>query len=256
MKAAVIAQAPMPGRERLAQKLEQCGLARAVVEALLSRHTLVRYPRGAIVFAQGAPADLIFAVFGGVLTLSRSAGPNRRVIVGLAGPGDLAGFAHGRDPHGNRSQLFGAEALTNATVAIITHEHLTETLRRLSAAALMGLCEELNSIWAAAFARGAEMLAMSLRQRLAAMLAGFADRFGIPESRGLILPLELGQQEIAEMIGGSRPMVGKLLVDLERDGFILRDGRRWIIGPRGGTDQSNVSSLAPPPPLAGLAAVR
>ena len=101
----------------------------------------------AIVFAQGAPADLIFAVFGGVLTLSRSAGSNRRVIVGLAGPGDLAGFAHWRDAHGNQSQLFDAGALTNATVAIITHEHLTETLGKLSASVLLGLCDELNSRW-------------------------------------------------------------------------------------------------------------
>jgi hypothetical protein len=36
-----------------------------VVEAILSRHTLVRYPRGATVFVQAAPADVIFAVLSG-----------------------------------------------------------------------------------------------------------------------------------------------------------------------------------------------
>ena len=88
------------------------------------------------------------------------------------------------------------------------------------------------------------------------MLQRFAARFGIPESRGLLLPLELGQQELAEMIGGSRPMVGKILLDLERDGFIIRDGRRWIVAPRRRNDVTGESLIEPRPPRVGLAAAR
>jgi CRP/FNR family cyclic AMP-dependent transcriptional regulator len=233
MKPAVMAPGLAAGRERLVLRLERCGLERSTIEAVLSRHTLVRYPRRAKVFARGAPADVIFAVLAGAVKISCGDDADRHVILALAGPGDVAGFADFRDVRGNRSQLFDAEALTSVTIAIITRDHLMRTIGGLPTPALAELCGELNSFWAGALARSAAMLGMSLRGRLESVLTQLAVTFGVPDARGLMLPLELGQQELAAMIGGSRPMVGKLLLDLARDGFLLREGRRYILAREG-----------------------
>ncbi|HVN91991.1 MAG TPA: hypothetical protein VMT61_19425 [Candidatus Binataceae bacterium] len=59
MKAPVMADALRAGRDRLVQELARFGIEAPVVDGLLSRHTLVRYPRDAMIFAQGAPADML-----------------------------------------------------------------------------------------------------------------------------------------------------------------------------------------------------
>jgi len=224
-----------PGFDRLTRRLERCGLERTGVDAILTRHTLVRYPKGATVFAQGAPADVIFAVLSGVIRIGCGRREDQRVIVTLAGPGDVAGFADFCEPRGSRSQLFDAEALTGVTIAIITRDHLVRTLGSLPSSALIVLAEELNALWAAALYRSATLLGLSLRDRLETVFIELAGRFGVPDDRGQMIPLELAQQELAAMIGGSRPMVSKLLLDLGLDGVLVREGRHYILARKGVT---------------------
>jgi CRP-like cAMP-binding protein len=177
------------------------------------------------------------------------------VIVTLAGPGDLAGFADFCDPRGSRSQLFDAEALTGVTIAIITRDHLARALGTLPPSALIGLCEELNAVWAEALYRSATLLGLSLRDRLEAIFTELAGRSGVPDARAQMIPLELAQQELAAMIGGSRPMVSKLLLDLVRDGFLMREGRHYILARDGAAAAARiVAGPAPRSSQPGLAA--
>ena len=72
-------------------------------------------------------------------------------------------------------------------------------------------------------------LGMSLRKRLEIVLAELAERFGVPDARGMMLLPELAQEELAEMIGSSRPMVSKLLIEMTERGMLIREGRRHIL---------------------------
>lgn len=223
------AQGLARGRERLLQRLALSGLERGMIEAILARHTLVRYPRGAPIFTPGAPADVLFVVLGGMVKLYCAERPHGRVLIGLAGPGDIIGYADVADPEGGRSQLFEAAALTPSAVAIVTREQVLRVLRTLDSDALIPLVEAINSTWATALYRCARFLGMPLRARLSAVLAELADRFGVADARGVILPFSLGQESLAEMIGGSRPMVSRLLLEMMRDGLIARHGRQYIV---------------------------
>jgi CRP/FNR family transcriptional regulator, cyclic AMP receptor protein len=217
------------GRARLVQRLADAGLTDDVIDAILARHTLVRYPKGARLFAPGSPADVIFVVLGGLVKIDCGERPHARVAITLAGPGDIIGYADFTDPRGGRSQLFGAVALSGATIALVTREHLLRVLRELDARMLIALGELVNSLWAAALHRCARFLGMPLRARLGAVFAELAQRFGVPDARGAILPLQLSQEALAEMIGGSRPMVSKLLVEMARAGSLARHGRQYIV---------------------------
>jgi CRP/FNR family cyclic AMP-dependent transcriptional regulator len=237
----------MRGRERLLQALEDAGLARDVSAAILARHTLVRYPKGAPIFTPGSPADVIFVVLGGMVKLYRAGRPHERVLITLAGPGDILGYGDFSDPRGGRSQLFEAVALTGTTIAIVTREHLIRVLCGLEPGTLIALGELVNSLWAAALHRCVRFLGMPLRARLEAVFEELAQRFGVPDARGVMLSLELGQLGLAEMIGGSRPMVSKLLIAMVRDGSIARLGRRYIVrraGPQPGVAHGRGAELA------------
>lgn len=229
MERGVRAQGLAQGRDRLTAGLERCGLPRAAVDALLSRHTLVRYPKGALLFAHGAPANVVFAILGGVVKVYCGHRQQGRILVALAGPGDLAGYADFCNPAGDRSQMFEAEALTATTVAIITRDHILRVMRALDASTLLDVTQAVNSLWASALHRCVRFLAMSLRERLEAVLAEMEQRFGVPDARGVMLTAELGHQGFAEMIGASRPMVSKLMTELADQGRIVRQGRHYIV---------------------------
>jgi CRP/FNR family transcriptional regulator, cyclic AMP receptor protein len=229
MEISAAAKGLILGRARLVEGLVNRGLTHNVIDAVFARHTLVRYRKEARIFTPGSPADVIFVVLGGLVKIYCAERVHERVLITLAGPGDIIGYADFSDSRGCRSQLFAAVAQTTATIAIITREHLLRVLRSLDSDAVLALGEGINSMWALSLHRCARFLGMNLRARLSLIFAELAERFGVADPRGVLLPLGLGQKELAEMIGGSRPMVSKLLIELTRDGFIARQGRQYIV---------------------------
>jgi CRP/FNR family cyclic AMP-dependent transcriptional regulator len=229
--------------DKLLARLTALGLPREAITALLDRYTPVRYPKGAPLFAKGSPADVVFAVLSGVVKVNSSRPGADRILVELAGPGDIVGYADFADSGGERSQLFEAHALTNTTVALFTRHHVSEVLKALEPSVLIGLAEAINTLWSTVAYRYATFLGMSLRQRLEVVLNELAMRFGVADARGTLLTPELAQEELAEMIGSSRPMVSKLLMEMTQQGILARDGRRRILvtPPK--------ANLLPPQPL-------
>src|SRR5258708_39672894 len=113
------------------------GLPRTAATALLERHMLVRYPKGAELFSMGSPADVVFAVLTGLVKVHSSRAGSDPVLAELAGPGDLVGYADFADADGARSQLFEATARTNTSVALFTRRQLGESLKSLDPQALL-----------------------------------------------------------------------------------------------------------------------
>ncbi len=205
------------------------GLPRPAASALLERHMLVRYPKGAELFSMGSPADVVFAVLTGLVKVHSSRAGSDPVLVELAGPGDLVGYADFADAAGGRSQLFAATALSNCSIALFTRHQIAEVLKSLEVESLLRITEAINSMWSSVVYRYATFLGMSLRKRLEIVLDELAERFGVPDSRGTLLLPELAQEELAEMIGSSRPMVSKLLTEMTERGMLIREGRRHIL---------------------------
>jgi CRP/FNR family transcriptional regulator len=237
------------GRDRLFARLESCGLPKDVIRTLFSRHTLVRYPKGSPLFDKGSPADIVFVVLSGIVKIYCVRAGAARTLVELAGPGDLAGYADFSDKSRERSQLFDAEALTNSCVALITRDHVLHVLRKLEPDLILTLAENVNSLWAAAVYRYARFLGMTLRERLEVIFAEMAERFGVTDARGILITPELEQEGLAEMIGGSRPMVSKLLMEMKREGVITRVGKHYIVASKSGEARrtSGYAQAAPPP---------
>jgi CRP/FNR family transcriptional regulator len=216
-------------QNKLAIQLERCGIPPASVASLIGRHTLVSYPKGGLLFLQGSPADVVFAIFSGMVKIYCPCADGSRILVEVAGPGDLVGYADFLDPQSERAQIFEAQALTSCRVALLTRNHLTKILKQLEPDVLLRVFELMNSYWSTVSHRYAVFLSMSLRERLQIVLNELGARFGVKEARGLLLTSELNQQEISEMIGGSRPMVSKLLSEMIERGTLAQEGRRYVL---------------------------
>src|SRR5215469_10056264 len=124
-------QPSTPGQSRLLEQLEQWGLPKEAIAGLVGRHTLVRYPKRSPLFLQGSLADVAFAVFIGLVKVYCPVPEGSRILVHLAGPGDLIGYADFLDPNRQRSQMFEAHALTSCSVALFTRQHVLKIVREM-----------------------------------------------------------------------------------------------------------------------------
>ena len=77
--------------------------------------------------------------------------------------------------------------------------------------------------------RSSSFLDLDLHERIAITLLELASDFGIKESRGTLLKASFSHQDIADLVGASRPRVTEHLAQLEREHLIIRQGRQLIV---------------------------
>lgn len=217
------------GWQRLEARLKGVGVPRSAVAALASRCTLVRYPKGAVLFRQGGSGDLIFVLLSGAAKVYCPVQGAASILMEVAAPGDLLGYADFLDSAGARRQIFEVHALAPCSVALFTRSHIAEVLNALELNVLVHLLERAGSLWADIIRRHVRLLGMSLRERLQAIFDELGAKFGVEDARGVLIPLEIGQEDLAQMIGSSRPMVSRLLAEMTQQHSIARQGKNYII---------------------------
>ncbi len=198
-------------------------------DEVVSHCTFLNYDKASMLFIQGSPADLAFYVFAGVVKIYCPRSNGTRILMNVAGPGDLIGYADFIDSRGRRAQVFEAEALTKTSVALITRDHMLRLLQSLDQGSRSRLIERVNSAWSSIAHRFGTFLSMSFRERLEFALKELGEKFGVRDSRGILLTLELTQSDFAEMIGSSRPMVSHLFAEMMKERVLLRQGKHIIL---------------------------
>ena len=84
--------------------------------------------------------------------------------------------------------------------------------------------------------------------RLRAVLWVYATRYGIPLDGGTVLPVRLGHQQLADLVGSQRPSVSAHLAALARRGEILRRAdRTWLLRGSPPTELSDLRAGAARP---------
>lgn len=215
-------------RVRLHETLESLGFPLELASNIEGRLICVTYQKGAIIFTRGSPADLLFLLLKGFvkLYLLHDRG---RTLVDLKRPGELLNFATEADSKGRR-QLFEAHALTKCSIGLLAINHLQQVLSPIDQRTTVSLLENLNTAWSRMFERLVTFAAYPFQKRLQVVIENLAARFGVNEKRGILLVPELSHEDLAEMIGSSRPMVSKLIGEMLRNGILVRgQGRRLIL---------------------------
>lgn len=204
----------------------------SLTDEFINHHTRLSYAKDALIFTQGAPADVLFYVLNGVVKIYCPVGDGERVLLRLAGPGDLLGNIDFLDSGEHRKQLFEAQTFTRCSLALLTREYLRRSVEMLDSRSLVQLLESLNSAWSSVAHWYATFLGLSLRNRLEAVFRDLATRFGVKDKRGILVLPELSQFDFAEMIQSSRPMVSRLITDMIEAKALERRGRQYVVTER------------------------
>jgi len=211
------------------QLLETWALPKELAAEIEQRCTFVTYEERATILRCGASADLVFLVFKGLIRVYIPLANGSRILIFIARPGEPLGIIDRVDENGRRQHAVEAEALTKCVAGLLSRQHLAEMLRKLKPDAAIKLLENLHATWSAAFERLARFLGLSFRERLEFVLADLVARFGVEEERGVLIVPELSQEDLAEMIGSSRPMVSKIIADMTEARLLVRHDRHLIL---------------------------
>lgn len=175
------------------------------------------YPKGSALLAEGQAPRGVFVLCAGRAKLSFTSAQGKKLIVRIAGPGDVLGLHATLAGHPYEAT---AETLSPSRVDFISRENLFLLLDRnkLSGLSLaVAISNEFTE-----FIEHARLLLLSdsATERLAKLLLRLGEEFGERTTTGIRLQTSLTHEEIAQMIGSSRETVTRVLGEFKRKRII------------------------------------
>jgi len=196
---------------------------------LIDHGATAAFARGETIFRRGSTADMGYWIVSGLAKVFFPLLDGSRIIVGLAGPGEFVGVMHSQGASGRHVQVFEVQAMTRVSVAIFSRDRVLAMLKAMNPAGLVALLENVNTTWSEVFSRCVEFLGLPFSDRLRWVFQHLASRYGVRDARGILLTPELSQEDLAEMIASSRPMISRLTAEFIERGEIVRQGKHYIL---------------------------
>jgi CRP/FNR family cyclic AMP-dependent transcriptional regulator len=212
------------GLEEARQLLGNCILFRGLKaderDAILGRVRTRVFKAGDTVFAIGSPGDNMMAVLSGTIQISVPAPDGKELLLAILQPGEVFGELAVLD---GKERSADAVANSPCTLAILDRRDMLSFLEQHPAVWLKlitVLCERLRHT--------DQQLAEVALLQLPARLAKTMLRISNDESRSTASPgqptIQLSQQELANMVGGTRERVNKCLAAWRREGLVKMSG--------------------------------
>lgn len=197
-------------------------------EELLPHLRRATYDKGDYIFSEGDTDHRMYLLEDGKVKLIRESSDLRVQLLSIHARGEVLGEIPVFDPHGG-PRTASAVAMVNGTnVVWLEHDALFAWLDKHPRVAV-----DMLQVLAARMRGNNEQIAdlvfMDVPARLAKTLLNLASRFGEPVEEGLLVPHDLTQEEMAQLVGSSRETVNKALTDFSNRGWITRRGRSIVI---------------------------
>jgi len=200
----------LAGRHPYAAPLDECYLGR-----LSASKRAKLYPKGSVLFEEGAPSVGTFVILAGRVKESLTSSLGKALVLGFFGPGTALGLAANvlECPH-----IATTEAIQETQTVFIRRHELIKEMRANPTAAwqVAQLVSEDCRFLTAKL--GAVELANSAAQKMARCLLGLVADY--TKGNGGSAHLDLSQETIAQMVGLSRETASRLLSRFRRQGVL------------------------------------
>jgi CRP/FNR family transcriptional regulator, cyclic AMP receptor protein len=183
-------------------------------DAILAGAVVMHYPEGTRIFLKGDPGDSMMAVLHGRVAISDPSPDGRQVLLTVFHEGDV---------FGEMALIDGKERSANATAAaacdllVVPRQsflHLLEHRPDVCIRLMIVLCDRLRRT----NQQVEDFAFLGLERRIAKLLLHRADEMDQgTSSRSWV---KISQRALAELVGGSRERINKILHDWRRSGII------------------------------------
>lgn len=186
---------------------------------------LTDYKRSQIMFREAALASDAHILLRGIARITCQNARGERVTIALLPPGPIPEFPS--EPKGLLD--FQCEAYNDCRVGSVGWNDFDGITVHSSESAFKRFHQNDLRQWYRLLLRSSSFLNLGLRERITITLLELASDFGIKESRGSLLRASFSHQDIADLVGASRPRVTEHLAQLEREHLVIRQGRQLIV---------------------------
>jgi CRP/FNR family transcriptional regulator, cyclic AMP receptor protein len=240
----------------LRTSLSRLNLPLDLVDELIERHIAVVFEKGAMAFCEGNTDGMIACILNGYVKVYCPVGDGNRTLVRLAGPGEIIGYSDYVDERGRNARLFEVQVATKCTLALFSRDHVVRLLADLPQENLISILAALNTFWSENLRFFTTLLNLPFWDRLTIVLSDLAKRAGVRDSRGIILIPEVFHEDLAEMIGCSRPMVSRLIAQMIESGLLARRAKQYVLLNKWDFGEENRNSHRPVSSNGGVASGR
>lgn len=178
-----------------------------------------------IIWNVGDKPEQIFFIRSGLVKLSKITDDDREITLHLLQKNDICGELAilSGTPHNTTAETYEESVL----YAVPRDEFLRVMKANLTLA--MGIIETMADRRRTLEDRTEQLIFRTAHSRLASLFLDLANRFGVRDSRGIIINMKLTHKEMASFIGASRETVSFAILDLRKDKQILTEEKRVII---------------------------
>ena len=199
------------------------GMSEEQMRMVEQRTVMREVRRREVLYLPGDAGDRIYLLKRGVVKISALQEDGREVLLALLRKGEVFGEEAVLD---DSPRDHVAEAYEDALVCIITRQDFMDMLR--SHPELVFKVTKLIGLRLKTFRTRVEhLLFKGASQRLASTLLELAHEHGISDAQGVLVPLRLNQQDLANLIGVTRESVNLALSDFRRRGLVILENRAF-----------------------------
>jgi CRP-like cAMP-binding protein len=215
-------------------------LSQAKLRRLAAAMSAWRFQRRERIYAEGEPSRSLYILLRGVAKLSGHNKDRQLALMALIPPGEVFGISALMP---QPIHQFQCDAFTDCVVARIDPQQFIDATLGVPLIDFQTVLSMMASRSREIMARYSTMLRLPVRDRLLTVFAELSSKLGTQHERGTLLNIPLSHQDLADLIGASRPIITLQLKDLEREGAIIRERRRLILVPH---KLSNEGAIDPP----------
>ncbi len=199
------------------------GMSEEQMRMVEQRTVMREVRRREVLYLPGDAGDRIYLLKRGVVKISALQEDGREVLLAFLRKGEVFGEEAILD---DSPRDHVAEAYEDALVCIITRQDFMDMLR--SHPELVFKVTKLIGLRLKTFRTRVEhLLFKGASQRLASTLLELAHEHGVSDAQGILVPLKLSQQDLANLIGVTRESVNLALSDFRRRGLVELEGRAF-----------------------------
>lgn len=200
------------------------GMPEAALQAIVRVATMRRMPRKGIVVHAEDRIDFVYLILSGTLKAVATDEEGREVIFGLLGPGELFGEMGVLDDNPRSATVIALSPVQLVVIGKSDFKRFLQDSSEVSYQIMRNLVHRLRRA-----DRKIESLAlMDVYGRVARLLLDMSETVNGEK----IVARKLPKVEIAKMVGASREMVSRVMMDLQREGLIEQGGGRIVLHER------------------------
>jgi CRP-like cAMP-binding protein len=218
--------ARVSGVRRLRELKNISWLTARQLNRLADALTMSRIKKRGIIFDEKHSPESAYVLLAGVARITCCNRKGDRALVIMVAPGMIPGVP--REVAGIRYS-FRCEAVTDCQIGTVDLATFIEIALGIAAADYQRMAASYSGPWERLQLRCSNFMGYTLEERVALLLLELSENFGMHDRRGVRLTVPARHQDLAELVGASRPRVTEYLTSFERKHLIVRDGRQLIV---------------------------